>query len=126
MQKGDVFSYSRSFTVEEVLHFGELSGDQGRHHVELDDKGRLMVQGLLTASLGTKIGGDMHYIARQMNSEFVRPVFTGDVITCEVTLMNVEPSDGYVKVSIESVTRNQQGKEVLLATSHGIIRKDEA
>ncbi len=33
-----------------------------------------MVHGLMTASIGTKIGGDLNYIAREMVSEFLRPV----------------------------------------------------
>jgi 3-hydroxybutyryl-CoA dehydratase len=89
VKTGDVFTYSRTFTVEETLQFGEISGDQGRHHMEQDEQGRLMVHGLLTASIGTKIGGDLHYIAREMEMEFLRPVFTGDTITCEAVLTDV-------------------------------------
>lgn len=57
--------------------------------MEKDEQGRLMVHGLLTASIGTKIGGDLNYIARNMNLDFLRPVFTGDTITCEATLSDV-------------------------------------
>ncbi len=81
-----------------------------------------MVHGLFTASIGTKIGGDLNYIAREMVSEFIRPVFTGDTIICELTLKNVERMEGFKKVEIQSVYRNQLGKEVLIGTSHGIIR----
>ena len=49
-----------------------------------------MVHGLFTASIGTKLGGDLDYIAREMVSEFLRPVFTGDTITCELTMTEVE------------------------------------
>lgn len=68
----DVFTWERTFTEEETLQFAHLTGDRGRHHMERDEKGRLMVHGLLTASIGTKIGGDLHYIAREMVNEFVR------------------------------------------------------
>ncbi|MGG3863399.1 FAS1-like dehydratase domain-containing protein [Aneurinibacillus aneurinilyticus] len=104
------------------MQFALLSGDQGNHHMKHDEKGRLMVYGLFTASIGTKIGGDLNYIAREMVNEFIRPVFTGDTITCELTLTKVEQMEGFKKVEIKSVYRNQKGKEVLLATSHGIIR----
>ncbi|MEN1934868.1 MaoC family dehydratase N-terminal domain-containing protein [Paenibacillus sp. 102] len=120
---GDTFQYERIFTEEEVLEFANLTGDKGRHHMEYDEQGRLMVHGLLTASIGTKIGGDLHYIARELVSEFIRPVFTGDTITCDVTLTSVEQKEGYKKVSIESVYRNQKGKEVLIGSSYGIIRE---
>lgn len=124
IKAGDVFTWERTFTEEETLQFANLSGDQGKHHVERDDKGRLMIHGLFTASIGTKIGGDLNYIAREMVSEFVRPVFTGDTITCEVTLISVEQMEGIKKVALKSVYRNQHGKEVLIGTSHGIIRDE--
>ncbi|AKR11250.1 (R)-specific enoyl-CoA hydratase [Bacillus cereus BAG1X2-3] len=119
---GDVFKYERRFTEEEVFEFANITGDKGRHHVEYDENGRLMVHGLLTASIGTKVGEELHYIARELVSEFIRPVFTGDTITCELTLTNVEQMEGYKKVSIESVYRNQDEKTVLVGTSYGIIR----
>ncbi|MEI2318241.1 MaoC/PaaZ C-terminal domain-containing protein [Bacillus paramobilis] len=119
---GDVFKYERRFTEEEVFEFANITGDKGRHHMEYDENGRLMVHGLLTASIGTKVGEELHYIARELVSEFIRPVFTGDTITCELTLTNVEQMEGYKKVSIESVYRNQQEKTVLVGTSYGVIR----
>ncbi|UAL48515.1 MaoC family dehydratase N-terminal domain-containing protein [Sutcliffiella horikoshii] len=122
LETGEVLTYSRTFTVEEILQFGEVSGDQGRHHVEKDEHGRLMVHGLLTASIGTKIGGDMNYIAREMNMEFLRPVFTGDTITCEATLTDVQQQEGYKQVQVTSIYTNQKGKQVLLGSSKGIIR----
>ncbi|CAM2882452.1 MaoC/PaaZ C-terminal domain-containing protein [Paenibacillus sediminis] len=122
LKAGDTFVWERTFTEEEVLKFAQLTGDQGRHHMEHDDKGRLMVHGLLTASIGTKMGGDFNYIAREIVSEFLRPVFTGDTITCELTLTEIEEIEGFKKVAIKSIYRNQHGKEVLIGTSHGIIR----
>ena len=43
-----------------------------------------MAQGLLTATLGTEIGGALHLLASEMTYRFLRPVFTGDAIRCEV------------------------------------------
>jgi acyl dehydratase len=122
VKTGDVFTYSRTFTVEETLQFGEISGDQGRHHMEQDEQGRLMVHGLLTASIGTKIGGDLHYIAREMEMEFLRPVFTGDTITCEAVLTDVQQQEHYKQISVQSIYTNQKGKQVLVAARSGVIR----
>ncbi|WP_409250696.1 hotdog domain-containing protein [Bacillus sp. SCS-153A] len=122
MKPGDVYTWDRTFTVEEVIQFGEISGDKGRHHVEPDEHGRVMVQGLLTASIATKIGGDLNYIARELNNEFLRPVFTGDKITCELTITKVEQLEAKTKLAMTTVFRNQKGKEVLLGSSRGIIR----
>ncbi|MDN9012352.1 MaoC/PaaZ C-terminal domain-containing protein [Brevibacillus laterosporus] len=124
MKPGDILTWTRTFTEEETLHFAEITGDKGRHHMERDEQGRLMVHGLLTASIGTKIGGDLHYIARKFNHEFLRPVFTGDTITCEVTIKEVTPMEGFDKVALSFAYYNQAGKEVLIGTSHGIIRKE--
>src|SRR6266852_9211649 len=103
MQVGDSISWERTFTVDEVMRFGELSGDQGIHHVEPDEQGRLMVQGLLTATLPTKIGGDLNYIAREMAFEFLRPVFTGDTIRCEATITQYEQADRYINMAASFV-----------------------
>ncbi len=54
--------------------------------MQLDEREWLIVHGLLTTTLPTKIGGDLNYIARQMVFEFLWPVFTGDTIRCEVTI----------------------------------------
>jgi 3-hydroxybutyryl-CoA dehydratase len=122
MQVGDVTVWERTFTVEDVRLFGQLSGDQGIHHVEPDEQGRLMVQGLLTATLPTKLGGDMNYIARELVFEFLRPVFTGNTIRCESTITHLEKADGHTKMAAEWVCRNRQGKEVMTGHTHGITR----
>ena len=122
MKVGDVIVWERTFTVEDVRLFGNISGDQGIHHVETDEQGRLMIQGLLTATLPTKIGGDLNFIARELVFEFLRPVFTGDIIRCETTITHLEQVDGRTNMAAEWVCRNQQGKEVLTGHTHGIIR----
>ncbi|HXZ03693.1 MAG TPA: enoyl-CoA hydratase [Ktedonobacteraceae bacterium] len=122
MQVGDVTVWERTFTEEDVRFFGQVSGDQGIHHVETDEQGHLMVQGLLTATLPTKIGGDLNYIARQMVFDFLRPVFTGDTIRCEVTITHLEKVESHTSMKAKWVCRNQQGKEVLTGHTHGIIR----
>lgn len=100
IQAGKVYTWERTFTEEEVLAFAEFSGDKGRHHIEKDENGQLIVQGLLTASIITKIGGDLNYVARKFDMEFVRPVFTGDTIRCEAKVIEVTPSEKYLKVKL--------------------------
>ncbi|MGH9969197.1 MAG: hypothetical protein ACREBG_15550, partial [Pyrinomonadaceae bacterium] len=50
MQAGDVISWQRTFTHEDIRVFSRLSGDEGEHHRVADDHGRLMAHGLLTAT----------------------------------------------------------------------------
>jgi acyl dehydratase len=81
-----------------------------------------MAHGLLTATLPTKIGGDMNFIARELTFRFYRPVFAGDTIECAVTLVRVEPADGFTNVTSEWICRNQNGKEVMTGRADGIVR----
>src|ERR1700730_8407471 len=99
MQVDDTLSCERTFTEEDIRLFARFSGDEGEHHLEPDEHGRLMVHGLLTATLPTKIGGDMNFIARELTFRFHRPVFAGDTIRCEVTLTEIEPAEGYDRVA---------------------------
>ena len=123
MQVGDVISWQRTFTEDDVRLFAELSGDEGVHHLVPDEHGRLMAHGLLTATLPTKIGGDINLIARELSFAFHRPVFVGDTITCEVTLTEFEPEEKYFRVNSNWVCRNQDGKEVMTGGGRGVIRR---
>ncbi len=120
-QVGEVSSYERCFTAEDVRAFQRLSGDAGRHHAEPDAQGRLVVHGLLTASLPTKLGGDIDFLARDMTFEFLRPVFTGDTIRCEMTLTEVVPEAGRTRLAMRGACTNQHGKEVLRFTGRGVV-----
>ena len=122
MQVGDTLSWERTFTEEDVRLFARFSGDEGEHHLEPDEQGRLMVHGLLTATLPTKIGGDMNFIARELTFEFHRPVFSGDTVRCDVTLTKIESAEGYDSVSSNWTCRNQHGKEVMSGEAHGVVR----
>jgi len=122
MNVGDTLSWSRTFTEDDIKLFARVSGDEGEHHFVPDEQGRLMAHGLLTATLPTKIGGDLNLIAREMVFRFHRPVFAGDTIECVVTLTVAEPGDGFMDVVSEWKCTNQHGKEVMTGGGSGIIR----
>ena len=121
--EGDEYTFERTFDHEDVREFGEISGDQQPIHTEPDEAGRLTVQGLLTATLPTKIGGELNYIARGMEFEFVRPVHTGDRIRCTVWLESVTERDDDYDVQCSAVCTNEDGEDVLRADIDGIIPK---
>lgn len=123
MQVGDVIRWQRTFTEEDIRLFAQLSGDTGAHHLVPDEQGRLMAHGLLTATLPTKIGGDINLIASEMTFAFHRPVFAGDTITCEVTLIELEPHEKYFKLNSSWICRNQNGKEVMTGGGRGVIMR---
>ena len=123
MQVGDVISWRRTFTEEDIRLFARVSGDAGEHHLVPDEYGRLMAHGLLTATLPTKIGGDINLIASEMTFAFHRPVFVGDTITCEVTVTELEPQQKYCKLKSTWICTNQHGKEVMSGGGRGVIRR---
>jgi acyl dehydratase len=123
MKVGDVVSWERTFTEEDVRLFSRFSGDEGTHHLQPDATGRLMVHGLLTATLPTKIGGDINFIAREMIFKFHRPVFSGDTVRCEVTILELTEMAEYKQLKSSWVCRNQHGKEVMSGQAQGIVRE---
>ncbi|WP_431803229.1 hotdog domain-containing protein [Halobacillus andaensis] len=122
LQAGDTITFERTFTEKDVERFTKVSGDEGTHHMTPDEEGRLVVQGLLTATLPTKVGGDHNVLARTMNFEFLRPVFTSDTITCEVTIEKYEKQpDERTAITASFSCHNQKGKEVLQGNFSGVI-----
>lgn len=122
LKVGDIISFERTFTIEDVELFIEISGDEGIHHKTPDEQGRLIIQGLLTATLPTKVGGDNNVLARTMKFEFLRPVFTGDTIICEVKIEKYERQENNRKAIIASFScKNQNEKEVLKGDFSGVI-----
>jgi len=124
MKIGDVSTWERTFTEADILLFNKVSGDEGVHHITPDEQGRLMVHGLLTATIPTKIGGDMNFIARELRFQFHRPVFAGDTIRCAVTTVELEPAERYMNLKSEFTCRNQHGKEVMSGYAVGIVRQE--
>ena len=123
MKVGDVVAWERTFTEDDVRRFSNFSGDAGTHHLQPDERGRLMVHGLLTATLPTKIGGDINFIAREMTFQFHRPVFSGDTVRCEVTIVELTETAEYQQLTSTWVCCNQHGKEVMSGRALGIVRE---
>lgn len=118
---GLTLSWSREVTDDDIAEFGELTGDLGRHHEERDAQGRLMAHGLLTASMPTKLGGDLHYMARTMRFEFLRPAYGGDTLTCVGTVVSVLRKTRRIKVEFSFEVKNQKGELLMTGTSSGNI-----
>jgi 3-hydroxybutyryl-CoA dehydratase len=119
--EGESFSYARTFTIDDVRAFADVSRDRGIHHVNPDEDGRLLVHGLLTATLPTKLGGDIDYLAQDMTFRFHRPVFTGDGILCDCRAAKVEDRGDRTYVEFDIHCTNQHGKEVLTGSTTGVI-----
>lgn len=122
--EGDVHTFERSFTTAEVRTFADLSRDRGTHHVETDDDGRLLVHGLLTATMPTKVGGEDDVLASEMTFRFRRPVYTGQRLRCAVTYESVErrPDGDYTVAADTEVTRVADDEVVLRGRYEGVVR----
>lgn len=121
--EGDVITHERVFTPDDVREFGSMTGDTQTIHTAPDEDGRLVVQGLLSGSLVTKIGGDLEYIARTIEFEFLKPVYTGESISCELTVTTVSEREDRYHVETDVVFRNETDDVVIDAHSRGVIWK---
>jgi acyl dehydratase len=118
---GATFTFARTFTAEDVAAFADVSADRQPRHTEADPP---MVHGLLTATLPTKIGGDLEVLARSMNFEFPRPVHAGERIECTWTTEHVtERADRY-EIEARAVCHNEDGKRVLVGEFEGVVLKE--
>ena len=52
----------------------------------------------------------------------VLDMFAGDTVQCEVTIVALEPTEQYTRLSCQWVCRNQHGEEVLTGQAAGIVR----
>ena len=121
--EGETHTFERRFTKEDVEQFAAVSGDTQPRHTEPDDDGRLMVHGLLTATLPTKIGGDLEVLAHTMEFEFRKPVYTGETISCTWTMERVEKQGDRYEITADVVC--ERGDDtVLTATVDGLVRDD--
>ena len=125
MKLGDKRSVKRTFSDEDIRLFARFSGDEGEHHLVPDDQGRLMAHGLLTATMPTRIGGEMNFIAQQMMFEFHRPVFAGDEIECVVTIIELERQEKQTRLGAQCICRNQDGKVVMSGLARGVVRNSD-
>ncbi|GAK02090.1 MaoC family protein [Geomicrobium sp. JCM 19037] len=124
MTQGEVITFERTFTRAEVEQFTTLSMDTGNHHVHPDERGRLMLQGLLTATMPTKIGGDQNVIARTMRFHFKKPVYADEQIRCDVTIDKLTVKEnGRTALLASFVCTNEQEESVLEGNFDGVIIK---
>jgi acyl dehydratase len=123
-EEGETRSFERAFTPEEVREFAALSGDEQARHLEPDAEGRLLVHGLLTATMPTKLGGDLNVLGRSMAFDFLQPVYTGETVTCEMVIERVAERDRGYDLTASVTCENEAGETVLTGTVEGLVRKE--
>lgn len=119
------FSYSRRISAEDVRDFARASHDFNIYHKKEDENGRVVAHGLLVASLITKIGGDLNFLARTMRFDFQKPTYSGDTLTCVAVLDSVVEQRERMKCRLAFNIRNQDDEVVAVGETSGMIRKSD-
>ena len=120
---GDTFVVSRRFTQEDMSAFADITRDYNPIHfdkrfVEAKAFGGRICHGLLVGSMLTEIGGQIGWLASEMNFRFMRPVYFGDTIECAFTITEIDARN---RARAAAVYRNQEGTVVLEADLAGIL-----
>jgi acyl dehydratase len=120
---GDTFVVRRQFTEADMLAFADVTRDYNPIHFEKrfsnakNFKDRIC-HGLLVGGILTEIGGQIGWLASEMNFRFKRPVYFGDTIECTFTIRDIDERN---RAKAAVIYRNQDGNIVLEANVSGII-----
>ncbi len=118
---GDVATYERIVTAEDIEKFAEVSGDTNPLHrdPEYAKKTRfgeciahgMLSAGYISAVIGTKLAPHACAVYLSQSIRFIRPVKIGDAIkaVAEVTEINVEKNT----LTLQTECYNQDGEAVV-------------
>ena len=123
LKVGDTFVVLRKFTEADMLAFADVTRDYNPIHFErrfvqtknFDDR---ICHGLLVGSILTEVGGQIGWLASEMNFRFKRPVYFGDTIECTFTIYEIDERN---RARADVIYRNQEGTIVLEADLAGIL-----
>ena len=123
LKQGDSFAVSRTFTEQDTAVFADISRDYNPVHFDqrfanLKSFHHPICHGLLVASLLTEIGGQIGWLASEMNFRFRKPVYFGDTIECRLTITDLDDRN---RAKAEAVFTNQQDEVVIEARLSGIL-----
>ncbi len=128
MTVGRAFRWRRTITEADVQATIRLSGDQGGYHVDETFARKagfrtVIAPGLLQASMGTKLGGDLNFLAREITFRYLKPVYAGDTLDVQMAVTAVEKAKN--RITLEGQITNQAGEVVLTCTAVGHLPKAE-
>ena len=123
LSEGDRFSVTRTFHETDVVLFAEMTKDYNPVHFDTGFvkakgfRGRIC-HGMLVGSMISEIGGQIGWLASEMQFQFKKPVYFGDTVTCEMTITQISEK-GWATATGEY--RNQEGTIVMEALLKGIL-----
>lgn len=123
LRVGDSFRTTRTFTYDDIALFAEISRDYNPIHfdarfAEARNFSAVICHGLLAASLATEIGGQIGWLASDMNFRFKGPVYIGETVTCNWVITAIDQK-GRAKASV-TITKDN-GVTVIEAEIGGIV-----
>lgn len=111
----------RTFEKEDIAAFGRITGDLNPYHFSdafaADSRfARPIAHGLMVAAMLTEVGGQWAWLATRMTFSFIAPVYAGDTITLEITVVSLSEKNF---AEAQASWTNQDGKVVLSGSLGG-------
>lgn len=112
---------ARTFEARDIDAFGRITGDLNPYHFSpafaADSRfGRPIAHGLMVAAMLTEIGGQWAWLATSMTFNFIAPVYAGDTITLEITVVSLSEKNF---AQAQASWTNQDGRVVLSGSLGG-------
>ena len=124
MEKGTVLVFSRTFHAEELDEFARITRDYNPCH--FDDRycrakgfAGPILHGLLVGAMICEPGGQLGWLATEMTFKYIKPVYAGDTVTCEVTITELQKERRFARAT--AVFTNQRGETALKADLAGYL-----
>ena len=120
---GDRFVISRTFTEADVNRFAKITRDFNPVHFDerftaaKDFNGRVC-HGLLVAGMISEIGGQIGWLASEMQFAYKKPVYFGDTITCDFEITEIGENGRAVAIA---EYKNQDGIVVIEGVLKGLL-----
>jgi 3-hydroxybutyryl-CoA dehydratase len=119
---GDTSSITKSFDEKELKLFSKISMDTNPLHLDLKYASKtrfgniivhgLLVSGLISAVLGTKLPGPgVIYLSQQL--KFLQPVYINEAITANVEVIDIKQRPENSIIVLKTLCINQEGKYVI-------------
>ena len=123
LNAGDTFTITRTFTEQDVFAFADITRDYNPIHfdhrfIEIKNLNGRICHGLLVGSMLTEIGGQIGWLASEMNFRFINPVYFGDTVTCTLSITQIDHKN---RARAKAQFQNRQGTVVLEAELAGFL-----
>jgi len=120
---GDRFTVVRTFKEQDVIDFANITKDYNPVHFDArfseEKKFKTTIcHGLLVASLVTEIGGQLGWLATGMSFKFIKPVYIGDTVCCDLVINSIDEKGFAIAVAD---IRNHDGDTVIKSDLEGIL-----